>query len=429
MKQNGKVAYTPEFVESLKDGQVFVFGSNLIGNHSGGASLVAMQRFGAVWGQAEGPQGQCYAIPVDIRGEAIENVSAYMKRHIDKFLAYAKAHSELFFIVIRVGCGNAGFDEEFVAPFFKEAMKMDNVSLPKSFVEILRNSETSQKDNSKQRVFNLIILDESGSMATIAKQAVSGLNETFQTIRNAQKEHKEQQHFISFVTFNSSKIRTVMNRQPVDCKKEIKWTDYNPNSGTPLYTAMGESITELKEYVRNGDVVLVTIITDGMENASWKYSGSDIKRLVGDLKEKGWVFVYIGTNQDVDAVADDMGIRSRMSYEYSDTGAECMFEIERSSKRAFFDRLSRKGRHFLMEEEYDYFNPSEDDEKKPEKEPDITWDVNDGASSQTEDNSNDDKQEEEETDQQQEDTPSVETTEEPKEPKGFWGKVKNYIMG
>lgn len=429
MKQNGKVAYTPEFVESLKDGQVFVFGSNLIGNHSGGASLVAMQRFGAVWGQAEGPQGQCYAIPVDIRGEAIENVSAYMKRHIDKFLAYAKAHPELFFLVIRVGCGNAGFDEEFVAPFFKEAMKMDNVSLPKSFVEILRNSETRQKDNSKQRVFNLIILDESGSMSAIAKQAVSGLNETFQTIRNAQKEHKEQQHFISFVTFNSSKIRTVMNRQPVDCKKEIKWTDYNPNSGTPLYTAMGESITELKEYVKNGDVVLVTIITDGMENASWKYSGSDIKRLVGDLKEKGWVFVYIGTNQDVDAVADDMGIRSRMSYEYSDTGAECMFEIERSSKRAFFDRLSRKGRHFLMEEEYDYFNPSEDDEKKPEKEPDITWDVNDGASSQTEDNSNDDKQEEEETDQQQEDTPSVETTEEPKEPKGFWGKVKNYIMG
>lgn len=429
MKQNGKVAYTPEFVESLKDGQVFVFGSNLIGCHSGGASLVAMQRFGAVWGQAEGPQGQCYAIPVDVRGEAIENVSAYMKRHIDKFLAYAKAHPKLSFLVIKVGCGNAGFDEELMAPFFKEAMKMDNVSLPKSFVEILRNSETRQKDNSKQRVFNLIILDESGSMSAIAKQAVSGLNETFQTIRNAQKEHKEQQHFISFVTFNSSKIRTVMNRQPVDCKKEIKWTDYNPNSGTPLYTAMGESITELKEYVKNGDVVLVTIITDGMENASWKYSGSYIKRLVGDLKEKGWVFVYIGTNQDVDAVADDMGIRSRMSYEYSDTGAECMFEIERSSKRAFFDRLSRKGRHFLMEEEYDYFNPSEDDEKKAEKEPDITWDVNDGASSQTEDNSNDDKQEEEETDQQQEDTPSVETTEEPKEPKGFWGKVKNYIMG
>ena len=430
MKQNSKVAYTPEFVESLKDGQVFVFGSNLIGYHSGGASLVAMQRFGAVWGQAEGPQGQCYAIPVDIRGEAVENVSAYMKRHIDKFLVYAKAHPELFFLVIRVGCGNAGFDEEFVAPFFKEAMTMDNVSLPKSFVEILKRGETGKKDDSKQRVFNLIILDESGSMATIAKQAVSGLNETFQTIRNAQKEHQEQQHFISFVTFNSARIRDVMNRQKVDSDKKLKWTDYRPDDCTPLFDAMGRSLNELKHHVGDEDVVLVTIITDGYENASREYSGRDIKNLVAELKAKGWVFAYIGTNQDVDAVADDMGIRSRMSYEYSDAGAACMFEVERSSKRAFYDRLSRKGRRFLMEEEYDYFNPSKDEDEETEKESDIIGDVNDDdASSQTEDNSDDNKQEEETTGQQQVDTQSVETTEESEEPQGFWEKVKNILKG
>ncbi len=430
MKQNGKVAYTPEFVESLKDGQVFVFGSNLIGNHSGGASLVAMQRFGAVWGQAEGPQGQCYAIPVDIRGEAVENVSAYMKRHIDKFLAYAKAHPELFFLVIRVGCGNAGFDDEFVAPFFKEAIKMENVSLPKSFVEILKRCETDKKDNSKQRVFNLIILDESGSMATIAKQAVSGLNETFQTIRNAQKEHQEQQHFISFVTFNSARIKSVMNRQKVESDKKLKWTDYKPDDCTPLFDAMGRSLNELKNHVSDEDVVLVTIITDGYENASREFSGHDIKNLVAELKAKGWVFAYIGTNQDVDAVADDMGIRSRMCYDYSPSGAECMFEIERSSKRDFFARLHREGRNFMREECYDYFESNNQDEEEPEKEPDITWDVNDDASSsQTVDNSADAKQDEEEAALQQEDTQSVETTEEPEVPKGFWEKVKNILKG
>ena len=430
MKQNGKVAYTPEFVESLKDGQVFVFGSNLIGNHSGGASLVAMQRFGAVWGQAEGPQGKCYAIPVDIRGEAVENISAYMKRHIDKFLAYAKAHPELFFLVIRVGCGNAGFDDEFVAPFFKEAIKMENVSLPKSFVEILKRCETDKKDNSKQRVFNLIILDESGSMATIAKQAVSGLNETFQTIRNAQKEHQEQQHFISFVTFNSARIKSVMNRQKVESDKKLKWTDYKPDDCTPLFDAMGRSLNELKNHVSDEDVVLVTIITDGYENASREFSGHDIKNLVAELKAKGWVFAYIGTNQDVDAVADDMGIRSRMCYDYSPSGAECMFEIERSSKRDFFARLHREGRNFMKEECYDYFESNNRDEEDPEKEPDITWDVNDDASSsQTVDNSADAKQDEEEAALQQEDTQSVETTEEPEVPKGFWEKVKNILKG
>ena len=429
MKQNSKAAYTPEFVESLKDGQVFVFGSNLIGYHSGGASLVAMQRFGAVWGQAEGPQGQCYAIPVDIRGEAVENVSAYMKRHIDKFLSYAKAHPELSFLVIRVGCGNAGFDEEFVAPFFKEVMQMDNVSLPKSFVEILKRGETEKKDNTKQRVFNLIILDESGSMATIAKQAVSGLNETFQTIRNAQKEHQEQQHFISFVTFNSARIKSVMNRQKVESDKKMKWTDYKPDDCTPLFDAMGRSFNELKDHVSDEDVVLVTIITDGYENASREYGGHDIKNLVAELKAKGWVFAYIGTNQDVDAVADDMGIRSRMHYDYSDLGASRMFRTESRSKREFYARLHREGRNFMKEECYDYFESNNQDDEEPEKEPDVTWDVNNGDSPQTIDTSDDEKQEEEEAVQQQEDTQSVVNPEEPEEPKGFWEKIKNILKG
>ena len=435
MKQDCKVAYTPENVESLKDGQVFVFGSNLIGYHSGGASLVAMQRFGAVWGQAEGPQGQCYAIPVDIRGEAVENVSMYMKRHVDKFLKYAKAHQELSFMVIRVGCGNAGFDEEFMAPFFKEALKMENVSLPKSFVDVLKKCKTEKKSALIQRVFNLIVLDESGSMSSIEKQAVSGLNETFQTIRNAQKEHKEQQHFISFVTFNSAQIRTVMNRQSVDSDKKLKWTDYHPDDCTPLFDAMGRSLNDLKKHVNDEDVVLVTIITDGYENASREYCGRDIKNLVTKLKAKGWVFAYIGTNQDVDAVADDLGIRSRMSYEYSDTGAECMFNMERSSKRRFYDRLHREGRVFMTEASYDYFKPDEQEDKQddvePEKEPNITWDMNE---SQEASNTNEVEQSEiehvKEDAQKQEQPSELEVVVDgADQPIGFWSKIKNYIMG
>ena len=112
-----------------------------------------------------------------------------------------------------------------------------------------------------------------------------------------------------------------MNRQAVESNKSIIWTDYIPNDCTPLFDAMGRSLNELKSHVEDEDVVLVTIITDGYENASREYNGIHIKNLVAELRAKGWVFAYIGTNQDVDAVADDMGIRSRMSYEYSDTGA------------------------------------------------------------------------------------------------------------
>lgn len=70
---NNNVKFTPDFVENLEEGQVFVFGSNLNGVHSGGASLMALRNFGAEWGQAEGLQGQSYAIPTDVRGEAVGN--------------------------------------------------------------------------------------------------------------------------------------------------------------------------------------------------------------------------------------------------------------------------------------------------------------------------------------------------------------------
>lgn len=213
-----------------------------------------------------------------------------------------------------------------------------------------------EKNRQIQRVFNLIILDESGSMGAIEKQAVSGLNETLQTICNAQKEHAEQEHFVSFVTFNSKGFRTVMKRKQVEGEKDLKWTDYKPEACTPLFDAMGLSINELKGHVKDEDVVLVTIITDGMENASREFCGKDIKKLVSDLKEKGWVFAYIGTNQDVDAVADDMGIRSRMAYEYSQTGADEMFRMERKCRTAFYDTLASHGVEALKRDvNFDFF--------------------------------------------------------------------------
>ena len=207
----------------------------------------------------------------------------------------------------------------------------------------------------KQKVYNLIILDESGSMQVIAEQAVSGLNETLQSIVTAQGEHEDQEHYVSFVTFNSSRIHAVMNRQKVEVGKELSWTDFSPRNCTPLFDAMGQSISELRSNISDDAVVLVTIITDGMENASKEYNGSAIKKMVSDLKEKGWLFVYIGTNQDVDAVADSMGIRSRRSFEYSDTGAQSMLYEERNRRNRFYDQLSCFGKCILEEDSYDYY--------------------------------------------------------------------------
>jgi len=126
-----KTRNTPDFITSLQPGEVFVFGSNIHGKHGGGAALVAYRNFGAVWGQGVGLQGQSYAIPT------MEGGVDYVAGYVNEFIAFAKAHPELFFWVTRIGCGIAGFTEEEIAPLFKDAAELENVALPAEFREIL----------------------------------------------------------------------------------------------------------------------------------------------------------------------------------------------------------------------------------------------------------------------------------------------------
>ena len=64
MEDNKYMGYTPDYVDQLLPKQIFVFGSNALGYHTGGASGTARKEFGAVWGQPEGLQGQSYATPI-----------------------------------------------------------------------------------------------------------------------------------------------------------------------------------------------------------------------------------------------------------------------------------------------------------------------------------------------------------------------------
>ena len=129
------VGYTPDYIDMLLPRQIFVFGSNVLGYHTGGASGTARKKFGAVWGQAEGLQGQSYAIPVDYGKDVRKDDE--VKVAVDRFIAFAKEHTELFFFVTRVGCGVAGYHDDEMAQFFKEASELKNVCLPKSFVDAL----------------------------------------------------------------------------------------------------------------------------------------------------------------------------------------------------------------------------------------------------------------------------------------------------
>lgn len=213
----------------------------------------------------------------------------------------------------------------------------------------------------KQKIYNLIILDASGSMYSIRNEAIAGVVETVQTIRTAQTDNHEQEQMLTLVVFNSNQTYTVYDRMPISRVPDFNKNDYKPTSGTPLYDAMGDSITNLCRYINEEDNVLVTIITDGYENASVEWNHQRIFQLVEDLKKKNWLFTYIGANQDALAVARDMGIDNSMNFMADAVGTKKMFMKEKLSRSAFYSKLSKgksfsdaKSEGFFVDDESDY---------------------------------------------------------------------------
>lgn len=141
MEEKEYKGVTPDYIDRLLPNQIFVFGSNVLGYHTGGASRTARKKFGAVWGQAEGLQGQSYAIPVDF-GRGIRK-DTEVKASVEKFIAFAKEHEQLFFFVTRIGCGIGGYRDDEMAQFFKDALDVRNICLPKSFVDVLKGGEVT----------------------------------------------------------------------------------------------------------------------------------------------------------------------------------------------------------------------------------------------------------------------------------------------
>ncbi len=129
-----KARITDSLVVSLKPNEVFVFGSNLGGFHGGGAARAAYNKFGAIWGQGVGMQGQSYAIPTMQGG--VETIAPY----VDEFIEYARNHHDKRFLVTEIGCGIAGFTPEEIAPLFAKAVDVENITLPQRFWEVLAQS-------------------------------------------------------------------------------------------------------------------------------------------------------------------------------------------------------------------------------------------------------------------------------------------------
>ncbi len=197
----------------------------------------------------------------------------------------------------------------------------------------------------KSQIFNLIILDESGSMDCVTKQTISGCNETINTIRTVQNKFAEtQEHFVSIFAFQSNGSRPsryIIKNDPVDRVKHITADDYAPYGCTPLYDAVGSTLTDLKATTKRSEDAIgsVTIITDGYENSSTRYTRGKVAQMIAALKELGWNFNFIGANIDVESVSRSLNIDNAMAFEQDEAGTTQMFERERRSREAYYSRM------------------------------------------------------------------------------------------
>lgn len=181
--------------------------------------------------------------------------------------------------------------------------------------------------------YNVVILDKSGSMSSIRKQAIDGVNETFGSIRSSQKKHPDMKQLVTLVAFCGCEQKVIYENTPIDEVNDITQNDYQPCCMTPLYDTIGNVCSRLHNQVK-GDAtasVAVTIITDGYENASREFSGKAIKALIEAYKEDGWMFAYIGADHDVEAVAFSLAIDNHMSFDKTEAGTTQMFAKMSSS--------------------------------------------------------------------------------------------------
>jgi hypothetical protein len=201
------------------------------------------------------------------------------------------------------------------------------------------NDDKSEATAHKSDAYNLIILDESGSMSTVRDATISGCNETLISIRNTQKEQAGIRQYVSIFCFDSSHSRYIFHDTPVDEVRDMTRADYCPSACTPLYDAIGYTVLQLYRKINRQEAKgNVTIITDGYENASRKWKLPLVQELIETLKNKGWVFSFIGANIDVKSTANSLGIDSFMQFEQTQTGMEDMFECERRSRRAYNEK-------------------------------------------------------------------------------------------
>ena len=206
----------------------------------------------------------------------------------------------------------------------------------------IKTHNIMENTSSKTKVYNVIIMDRSGSMWDIQKSAIQGFNEVLGGIKaDAVTYADTQEHFMTLVLFDSTSVDNVYwNADPAKVPILTSET-YVPGAATPLYDAIGRALTRMEKEL-HGDAnhsVIVTIITDGYENSSKEYSLNAVKALINHLKEEGWSFAYMGTDHDVEGVTMSLSITNVVKIEKTEAETQAVFEKERRARGRYLGKM------------------------------------------------------------------------------------------
>jgi hypothetical protein len=191
------------------------------------------------------------------------------------------------------------------------------------------------------KVYNLIILDESGSMESIKKATIQGFNELLQSIKHSLKTLPEIGQFVNYYSFNGGEIKELLPLNDATLLHYLNEENYRPDHMTPLYDAIGLAVNRLRKSIahQSNYSVLVTILTDGEENASVEYTHTAIANLIQELKNQGWVFTYIGANHDVEKTAVSLNINNHMHFHANEESTLEMFSTTMDSRKRYMNKI------------------------------------------------------------------------------------------
>jgi Mg-chelatase subunit ChlD len=167
----------------------------------------------------------------------------------------------------------------------------------------------------------IFVLDDSGSMQTCRAATISGYNEYLQAQKKDAKDTGIPT-FVSLYKFDGSSVKCVFNRLAVDAVENLTEKTYNPQGGTNLYDAIGGVMMQINTQLAankksNRDSVIITILTDGEENASRTFDNTNIKQMVEKAEGKNWGFMFLGANIDAFAAGSSLGFNSHNTMQYS----------------------------------------------------------------------------------------------------------------